>query len=55
VLADLGLPEGATPMTSGGTLLPPLRVQSQLVPGVLVVDIASPSGCSACRIRSRAS
>jgi putative ABC transport system permease protein len=39
VLADLNLPEGATPMASGGTLLPPLRVQPQLVPDVLVVDI----------------
>jgi len=39
VLADLNLPEGATPMTSSGTLLPPLRAQPQLTPGVLVVDI----------------
>jgi putative ABC transport system permease protein len=39
VLADLNLPEGATPMASGGTLLPPLRAQPQLVPDVLVVDI----------------
>jgi putative ABC transport system permease protein len=39
VLADLDLPEGARPMTSSGTLLPPLRVQPQLAPGVLVVDI----------------
>jgi putative ABC transport system permease protein len=39
VLSDLNLPEGATPSASGGTLLPPLRVQAQLVPGVLVVDI----------------
>ena len=33
------LPEGATPPASDGTSLPPLRVQAQLVPGVLVVDI----------------
>jgi putative ABC transport system permease protein len=39
VLADLHLPEGAAPLLSGGTSLPPLRVQAQLVPGVLVVDI----------------
>ena len=39
VLTDLNLPEGATPLASDGTLLPPLRVQAQLVPGVLVVDI----------------
>ncbi|HTF77093.1 MAG TPA: ABC transporter permease [Bradyrhizobium sp.] len=38
-LAELNLPEGATPPSSGGTLLPPLRAQAQLVPGVLVVDI----------------
>ena len=37
-LSDLNLTEGATPSASGG-LLPPLRVQPQLVPGVLVVDI----------------
>jgi putative ABC transport system permease protein len=39
VLSDLNLPEGATPLSSDGTLLPPLRVQAQLVPDVLVVDI----------------
>jgi putative ABC transport system permease protein len=39
VLSDLNLPEGATPVASDGTLLPPLRVQAQLVPDVLVVDI----------------
>ncbi len=39
MLTDLNLPEGAAPLASGGTLLPPLRVQAQLVPGVLVVDI----------------
>jgi putative ABC transport system permease protein len=38
-LAELNLPEGATPPSSGGTSLPPLRAQAQLVPGVLVVDI----------------
>ena len=38
-LSDLDLPEGASPPASGGTALPPLRVQPQLVPGVLVVDI----------------
>ena len=38
-LSELNLPEGATPPSSGGTSLPPLRVQAQLVPGVLVVDI----------------
>jgi putative ABC transport system permease protein len=37
-LSDLALTEGARPSAAGG-LLPPLRVQSQLVPGVLVVDI----------------
>ncbi len=39
MLADLNLPEGATPTANGGMVLPPLRVQAQLVPGVLVVDI----------------
>lgn len=38
-LADLRLTEGARPSANGGTMLPPLRVQPQLVPGVLVVDI----------------
>jgi len=38
-LADLKLAEGATPSANGGITLPPLRVQPQLVPGVLVVDI----------------
>jgi putative ABC transport system permease protein len=37
-LSDLGLIEGARPSAASG-LLPPLRVQPQLVPGVLVVDI----------------
>ena len=39
VLSDLNLPEGASPRSSDGTSLPPLRAQAQLVPGVLVVDI----------------
>lgn len=38
-LSDLKLAEGARPQANGGTLLPPLRVQANLVPGVLVVDI----------------
>jgi putative ABC transport system permease protein len=39
VLSDLKLSEGATPAASDGTLLPPLHAQTQLVPGVMVVDI----------------
>jgi putative ABC transport system permease protein len=38
-LADLGLKEGERPASSATALLPPLRLQSQLAPGVLVVDI----------------
>jgi putative ABC transport system permease protein len=38
-LSTLGVPEGNSPPASGSTLLPPLRVQAQLVPDVLVVDI----------------
>ncbi len=38
-LADLKLTEGATPHANGGAALPPLRVQPQLVPGIVVVDI----------------
>ena len=38
-LSDLKLAEGARPQADGGAMLPPLRVQPQLVPGVLVVDI----------------
>src|SRR4051794_19089949 len=38
-LSDLGLAEGARPSANGGALLPPLRLQPQLVPGVLVGDI----------------
>jgi putative ABC transport system permease protein len=41
VLSDLNLPEGATPISSDGTSLPPLRVQPQMAPGVLVVDIGT--------------
>ena len=39
MLADLELAEGASPTTSGGATLPPLQVQAELVPDVLVVDI----------------
>jgi putative ABC transport system permease protein len=39
MLSELDLPDGATPLSSSGSLLPPLLVQPQLVPGVLVVDI----------------
>jgi putative ABC transport system permease protein len=39
MIAELGLPEGASPLASGSTLLPPMRVAAQLVPGVMVVDI----------------
>jgi putative ABC transport system permease protein len=39
MLSELDLPEGATPLTSGDVTLPPVRVQAQLAPGVLVVDI----------------
>jgi putative ABC transport system permease protein len=38
-LAELGLPQGASPQASGSIQLPPLRVAAQLVPGVMVVDI----------------
>jgi putative ABC transport system permease protein len=38
-LSDLNLAEGATPTVDNGAALPPLRLQAQLVPGVLVVDI----------------
>jgi len=38
-LSELGLAEGASPTASGGAALPPLQVQPQLVPDVLVVDI----------------
>ena len=39
MLREIGLPEGASARASDGTSLPPLRVQPELVPGVLVVDI----------------
>ncbi|HKS18416.1 MAG TPA: ABC transporter permease [Bradyrhizobium sp.] len=38
-LSDLKLAEGATPQANDGAMLPPLRLQPELVPGVLVVDI----------------
>ena len=38
-LSDLHLTEGATPLASSGASLPPLHVQPQLAPGLLVVDI----------------
>jgi putative ABC transport system permease protein len=38
-LAELNLTEGASPISSDGASLPPLRAQPQMVPGVLVVDI----------------
>lgn len=38
-LADLGLKVGAAPVLNNGAALPPLTVQPQLAPGVLVVDI----------------
>lgn len=38
-LADLGLAPGTTPRLNETVALPPLRVQPQLAPGVLIVDI----------------
>lgn len=38
-LRDLGLSEGATPALNDSIVLPPLKPQPQLAPGVLVVDI----------------
>jgi putative ABC transport system permease protein len=38
-LFDLGISEGSRPRAGDGTLLPPVRVQPQLAPEVLVVDI----------------
>jgi putative ABC transport system permease protein len=38
-LSELNLAEGAMPATDHGFALPPLKLQAQLVPGVLVVDI----------------
>ncbi|XIA65966.1 FtsX-like permease family protein [Bradyrhizobium sp. TZ2] len=43
-LFDLKLAEGARPQANGGAMLPPLRVQPHLVPGVLVVDIGIAQG-----------
>ncbi|MEH2514444.1 putative ABC transport system permease protein [Bradyrhizobium sp. AZCC 1610] len=43
-LSDLNLAEGARPQANGGAWLPPLRVQPNLVPGVLVVDIGVAQG-----------
>jgi len=40
-LADLGLSEGATPRLGETVALPPLKVQPQLAPGVLVMDIGA--------------
>jgi putative ABC transport system permease protein len=40
-LADLHLTEGAAAESSSGAVLPPLHVQSELVPDVLVVDIGN--------------
>ncbi len=38
-LSELGLGEGASPSVDGASTLPPLKVATQLLPGVLVVDI----------------
>lgn len=38
-LADLKAHEGSSPLVEGGTSLPPLALQDQLAPGVLLVDI----------------
>jgi putative ABC transport system permease protein len=38
-LSDLRLAEGTRPQAHGGAMLPPLRVQPELAPGILVVDI----------------
>ncbi|WP_315807194.1 MULTISPECIES: ABC transporter permease [unclassified Bradyrhizobium] len=40
-LADLGLKDGTTPRLSNDATLPPLKLQPQLAPGVLVLDIAA--------------
>ena len=39
MLSDLNLAEGTTPISRDGKSLPPLHLQPQFVPGVLVVDI----------------
>lgn len=38
-LVDLGLREGAAPTINDGIVLPPIKLQPQLAPGVLVMDI----------------
>jgi putative ABC transport system permease protein len=38
-LAELGVADGAMPSADDGTPLPPLKAQSQLVPGIVIVDI----------------
>ena len=38
-LQALGLREGETPMAQSGVTLPPLRAQTDMAPGVLLVDI----------------
>lgn len=38
-MTELGLREGATPTLGNGRALPPLKLQSALAPGVVVVDI----------------
>ncbi|MES2817604.1 MAG: FtsX-like permease family protein [Pseudomonadota bacterium] len=40
-LQSLGLEEGARPLTEDGQALPPLELQPQLAPGVLLVDIGA--------------
>ncbi len=37
--AELGLREGATPVTDRGATLPPLSIQPEMAPGVIAVDI----------------
>jgi putative ABC transport system permease protein len=43
-LSDLKLAEGVRPQANGGAMLPPLRIQPELAPGVLVVDIGIAQG-----------
>lgn len=38
-LADIQMADGATPTLQNGASLPPLKIQSQLAPGILIVDI----------------
>ncbi len=40
-LAAMGLQDGAVPQSRAGLSLPPLRVQQQLAPGVLLMDIGA--------------